>query len=166
MINQILIRQFKSRQCSTRLINQNQLRDNILNTTSLKAPSRHVPSISYFQRPALIEHCSSHINTSPLQVTESFFFRNGDFSLFHTLFLGLDFFSMASTASFSFLRISRTRAWNTSSMQQRYAADVSKKGQLNSRAKANPSSLVTFENVNRRKLTVVPVENNYNHLEK
>lgn len=65
---------------------------------------------------ALIKHCSSHVNTLQLQVTESFFFRNGDFSLFHTLFLGLDFFSMASTASFSFLRISRTRAWNTSSM--------------------------------------------------
>lgn len=45
-----------------------------------------------------------------VQVTESFFLLNGDFSLFHTLFLGFDFFSIAITASFSFLRISRTRA--------------------------------------------------------
>jgi len=48
--------------------------------------------------------------TLSLQVTESFFLLNGDFSLFHTLLLGFDFFSMAITASFSFLRISRTRA--------------------------------------------------------
>lgn len=51
-----------------------------------------------------------------LQVTESFFLLKGDLSLFQTLLLGLDFFSRAITASFSFLRISRTRAWKTSSM--------------------------------------------------
>lgn len=56
------------------------------------------------------------VGTLSVQVTESFFLRNGDFSLFHTLLLGLDFFSMAMTASFSFLRISRTSAWKTSSM--------------------------------------------------
>lgn len=51
-----------------------------------------------------------------VQVTESFFLLKGDLSLFQTLLLGLDFLSRAITASFSFLRISRTSAWNTSSM--------------------------------------------------
>lgn len=45
-----------------------------------------------------------------VQVTEFFFLLNGDFSLLHMLLLGFDFFSIAITASFSFLRISRTRA--------------------------------------------------------
>lgn len=93
----------------------------------MKTPRRHVPFISYFKNnsrngrkgkdPAHESTCwtpdqalQSTGDASPPQVTESFFFRNGDFSLFQTLLLGFDFFSMASTASFSFLRISRTRA--------------------------------------------------------
>lgn len=52
----------------------------------------------------------------PPQVTESFFFRKGDVSRAHTLLLGAALFPAASVASRSFLRISRTSAWNTSSM--------------------------------------------------
>lgn len=53
---------------------------------------------------------------TPPQVTESFFFRKGDVSRAHTLLLGAALFPAASVASRSFLRISRTSAWNTSSM--------------------------------------------------